>query len=70
MRFLTRELATEFLRGQGVPLADGALRDMAHRQQGPRFAVINRRALYRPEDLLAWLDEAAKPRQSRIPRAA
>ena len=62
MKFLPRREATEFLRGHGVPVGDGALKDHAYRGEGPRYCIVNGRALYTEADLLDWLaNQAARP---------
>jgi hypothetical protein len=66
MKFMDRQAATQFLREQGVKLADGALRDMASRGVGPTYAIVYGRAVYKAEALRAWLEaEAAKPLRPR-----
>jgi len=63
--FFTRERATEFLREQGIPVSDRTLGELAHRRTGPKYALIAGRALYRPDDIKAWLDKAASQEPNR-----
>lgn len=65
-KFKTRDQATEFLRDRGVPTGKTTLAELAAEDRGPRYAVINGRALYTEPDLLAWLDAQASqpPRQA------
>jgi hypothetical protein len=65
--YLTREKATEFIRNDcGVPIGDSRLGDLVHRGGGPRYSIINGRALYTAKDLLAWISEqaSAAPREA------
>ena len=57
--FKSRPTATKFLRDCGVPLGSNALADMAYDGNGPKYTVINGRALYRESDLLKWLENQA-----------
>lgn len=63
MRFMTREAAAAFIMEErGVPITPNGLRDHASKGRGPKYSIINGRALYKPSDLLAWVDaQAAKP---------
>lgn len=55
MIFFTRPRAAEFLAATGLPIKSPALADMASRGVGPKYSLINGRAVYREEDLLDWL---------------
>jgi hypothetical protein len=64
--YTTREKATEFIRNDcGVPIGDSRLGDLVNRGGGPRYSIINGRALYTAKDLLAWIGEqaSASPRE-------
>jgi len=56
-RYLTRDQATKFLRQQGIPMGRTALEKLAVRGDGPRYVIINGRALYEAADILAWIVE-------------
>jgi hypothetical protein len=66
-QYLDRKGATEFVRNQGVPAGNTALANLASDGKGPKYAIINGRALYKPEDLLKWISEqaSAPPRAGR-----
>lgn len=65
-KYLDRITATQRLREQGVVIGDNRLADLAHEKRGPKFVVINGRALYTFEWLLAWIEaEAARPTSRR-----
>ncbi len=54
--------ATEFLRQRGAPISVATLRDLASKGKGPKYSIVNGRAVYSDEDLLAWLQsELSKP---------
>lgn len=53
--FLDRRRATEKLRERGIKLGDHALEWMAANGRGPRYVVLNRKALYTESDLEAWI---------------
>ena len=60
--YISRETARDYLREQGVPIGDKSLKDHANRGSGPRYAIINGRALYKPAWLDEWLaDQASRP---------
>jgi hypothetical protein len=60
--YKSRDQATEFVRSRGVPIGDRQLADLAQRNRGPRYSIVNGRALYTEPDLLTWLDmEAQQP---------
>jgi len=55
--YLNRSSATETLRNEGVEAGDTMLANLANHGKGPRYKIINGRALYTREDLLAWINE-------------
>jgi hypothetical protein len=71
MRYHDRPKATEHLRGRGVRIGDTTLEYLASRGRGPRYAIVNGRAVYLAEDLDAWVDQqAARPPRRRREQAA
>jgi predicted DNA-binding transcriptional regulator AlpA len=40
-------------------IAEQTLANMRSRGEGPRYQLLSRRVLYRPEDVAAWIDEHA-----------
>jgi hypothetical protein len=54
--FKTRTEATKRLRDLGIQLGASALANMASKSRGPRFSLINGRALYRESDLTSWVE--------------
>ena len=70
-KFLTRDAAAAYLSAQGIELTGQSLADLAYRGRGPRFAIVNGRAVYTVEWLTAWIDsEIAKPVSRRAKRDA
>lgn len=64
-----RDGARDFLREKGVPIGENALKDHAARGTGPRYTIINGRALYTEADLIAWIEkQASRPVLKRGPR--
>jgi hypothetical protein len=65
--FLDRNSATKFVRDEGVPVGKTALANLATNGTGPKYSIINGRALYKREDLLKWIAEqaSAPPRARR-----
>lgn len=61
--YLDRDGARDFLRNDlGVRIGDNALKDHASRETGPAYVLINGRALYKREDLIAWVQaQASRP---------
>jgi hypothetical protein len=55
--FLPRAAAAKHLTKKGVPTTASALANQASDGIGPRYAIINGRAIYREADLDAWLTE-------------
>lgn len=68
--FLLRDLAAKHLTKKGVPTTSVALANLASKDEGPPYALISGRAVYREADLDAWLaDQFAKPVVRRRSRA-
>jgi hypothetical protein len=68
--YLDRDGATAFLRDAGVLLGKSTLQNMAGDGKGPRYVIINGRALYTREDLTAWIkDQASVPPRRRTKAA-
>ena len=62
LKYLDRAAAVNFICELGVPMAASALEKLASVRAGPRYCIINGRALYREAELLAWLEtQAARP---------
>lgn len=62
MKYLQRfPDARNYLREKGVDTGDTGLKDMASRGTGPKYAIVNGKAVYRPE----WLDEWIEAQASR-----
>lgn len=57
MQFRIRPDATQYVREKGVPMGDGGLKDLANRGRGPRYSIINGRAVYTDADLDAWIEQ-------------
>lgn len=51
---LTRRELAEFLTANGDPISAATLATMATRGGGPKYVRFNGRALYAPDDGLAW----------------
>jgi hypothetical protein len=59
-KYLTRRKATAYLNEvRGVPTGEHTLEMLAGKKLGPRYAMINGRALYTEENLDAWVDAQA-----------
>lgn len=61
---LRRADAREFLRGQGLPIAEWTLDAMARDGRGPKFSYGPRGSVYSEDDLMAYV-EAEKARRAR-----
>lgn len=57
--YLTRDHATKYLNEKGVPMGPLGLCNLASKERGPKYALINGRALYTTEWLDKWLEEQA-----------
>ncbi len=64
-RRLTRREAAEFLTERGFRVAPATLAKYATIGGGPLYQSFGRRPLYRPADLLAWVEaKSTAPRRS------
>jgi hypothetical protein len=63
-RVLRRADAREFIRRQGLPIAETALDNLASQGKGPKFTYGRGGSRYTEEDLLAFV-EAEKARRAR-----
>ena len=63
MRYNDRKSAAQYLRElRGIPMTPQRLADLASDKAGPRYVIINGRALYTVEDLDSWVaEQAARP---------
>lgn len=61
--YLDRDAARDHIRSRGVPIGENALKDHASRGTGPKYAIINKRAVYTREWLDEWIDGQAAPRR-------
>ena len=55
-RFLTRKQSAEFLTEQGLPVTNTTLQKLASVGGGPEYCIFGNRAVYAPENLLAWAE--------------
>lgn len=62
--------ATEFLNGLGIPMKLNTLQDMACKGNGPRYRIVNGRALYSEKDLLEWAENHNEEPAPRVPMAS
>ena len=58
-RFMGRDDAAKRICAEGVPITAQTLADQACDGRGPKFAIINGRALYTEADLLKWIAREA-----------
>ncbi len=58
---LDRIKATELLISRGFPLSGSTLEHWATRAVGPRFRIVNGRAVYRLVDLESWMQQDSQP---------
>ncbi len=69
MQYRERSGATQRIREKGVPIGDGGLKDLANRGRGPKYVIINGRALYTDVDIDAWIaEQSARPVPKRTRR--
>jgi hypothetical protein len=63
VKYLPRPRAAEFLRDSvGISISAQGLADRAHEGTGPRYSIINGRAVYTESDLVEWVaQQAARP---------
>ena len=52
--YLTRPESSEFLEENGFPCPKGTLQKLASVGGGPVYRIFGNKALYTPDDLLAW----------------
>jgi hypothetical protein len=62
-KVLRRADAREFIRGQGLPIAERALDAMAREGRGPKFSYGPKGSVYSADDLMAYV-EAEKTRRA------
>jgi hypothetical protein len=62
-KVLRRADAREFIRGQGLPIAERALDAMAREGRGPKFSYGPKGSVYSEDDLMAYV-EAEKTRRA------
>ena len=60
-----RAEATAFIRERGIPIGVNRLASLASEGRGPRYFIVNGRALYREADLTAWIDEQMRDARRR-----
>ena len=71
LEFIDREAARAAILEMGIPLGRTALANLANRGTGPAYVIINGRALYKSESILAWVrEQSEKPNLRLRPRAA
>lgn len=71
MRYRTRLAAAEYLTGSGLETTAQGLADHASRGKGPKYGIVNGRAVYTDVDLDAWIaEQLARPVVRRKERAA
>jgi len=63
--YLSRREASAFLKGIGIDCSPASLATMASRGNGPFYRTFGRRAVYRREDLVVWVESRlSTPRRS------
>jgi hypothetical protein len=71
MKFFLRHLAAQLITEHGIPTTAQGLADKACDGIGPRYAIVNGRAVYTEADLLNWIaEQAARPVVRRSQRKA
>ena len=50
-----RKLAAEYLNSRGIKTTEQGLADLARRDRGPKYGIVNGRAVYTEVDLDAWI---------------
>jgi hypothetical protein len=55
-RFLTRKQSAEFLTEQGLTVTNTTLQKLASVGGGPEYRIFGNRAVYAPDELLAWAE--------------
>lgn len=67
--FYSRDRARDRIRERGVPIGEDGLKDHASRGTGPRYSIVNGRAVYTAADLDSWIEaQAARPVTRRVKR--
>lgn len=63
MKYRNRRLSADYLTNdKGIKTTEQGLADKASRGQGPKYVIVNGRALYTEADLDAWVaEQAARP---------
>jgi hypothetical protein len=59
-QFKDRSTATDYIRSCGIKIGNTGLETLATEDRGPKYVIINGRALYLEEDLLAWIRSVAE----------
>jgi hypothetical protein len=54
--FLTRKQSADFLTERGLPVTSNTLQKLATVGGGPEYSIFGNRAVYKPDDLLAWAE--------------
>ena len=55
-RYLTRQEAAAYLSERGLLVAKNTLQKFATMGGGPEYAIFGNRALYTPDNLIAWVE--------------
>lgn len=59
--FLNRKETAKLVVNRGVKCTDKSLAAHASRGTGPEYHIINKKAYYRPSQILRWLERIAGP---------
>jgi hypothetical protein len=60
--YLSRRKARTYVQKHGIPIGRTGLEQLAHKRRGPRYSVINCKALYTTVALDEWIaEQAAQP---------
>jgi hypothetical protein len=71
MTYMDRQRAAEYLQSLGIQTTASGLENRAWRGGGPRYSIVNGRALYTKADLDAWVaEQVARPVAVRRSRTA
>ena len=52
----TRKEAAAYLQGRGLPVTEGSLDQLVSRGDGPEYAIVLSKAVYRQSALDNWID--------------
>lgn len=64
-KYLCRPEAAEFLTERGFPVSKNTLEKWGTTGGGPTYRIFGNRALYTPDDLIAWAEaKLSAPRRS------